>query len=59
MLFAGQRPGFIATHRVEISLKDDYYYLLDVGTQDNELIFKGSIRNGKHAIFNVKVNDFR
>lgn len=46
------------THRIEVKLKNDYYHLLDAETQSNEFIFRGSIRNSKHADFNVKENDF-
>ena len=58
ILFASERPEFLITHRIEVKLKNDYYHFLDVETQSNELIFRGSIRNGKHADFNVKENDF-
>ncbi|OPH47273.1 hypothetical protein BC351_12300 [Paenibacillus ferrarius] len=57
VLFAGQRPGFIATHRIEVEIYNDYYDLLDTETQDNELIFRGSIRNGKNANITVKENN--
>ncbi|NQX64613.1 hypothetical protein HQN90_00590 [Paenibacillus alba] len=57
VLFTGQRPGFIATHRVEVEIYNDYYDSLDTETQDNELIFRGSIRNGKNANITVKENN--
>lgn len=59
VLFAGQRPGFVATHRVEVVIDENYYYELEAGTQDNELIFNGSIRDGKQANIIVKENNVK
>ncbi len=54
-LFMG-RGGTKGTHRVEIKLKDGVN--LNKGTQPNELIHKGSIRDPRQGKLKVKKNDF-
>ena len=54
-LFMG-RGGTKGTHRVEIELKDDVQ--LNRGTQPNELIHNGAIRDPRQGTFRVKENDF-
>ena len=54
-LFMG-RGGSKGTHRVEIELKPDVK--LDPGTQPNELIHNGAIRDPRNGNFTVKENDF-
>lgn len=53
-LFMGQ-GGTKGTHVAEIKLKDDVP--LTPGTQPNELIHEGSIRDPRHGTINVKEND--
>ena len=59
-LFIGTRNANSATHRVEITLKDPYDSSLSIegATQQNELIYRGTIRNGRNATIIVKENDF-
>ena len=59
-LFMGTRDDGCATYRVEITLTDPCDpNLSGVGaTQPNELIYRGTIRDGRNATLNVKENDF-
>lgn len=59
-LFMSMKDDDCATYRVEIILIDpnDNNLTSDNATQSNELIYKGSIRNGRNAILTVKENDF-
>jgi RHS repeat-associated protein len=54
-LFMG-RGGTKGTHRVDIELKGDVN--LNRGTQPNELIHDGAIRDPRHGSFTVNENDF-
>lgn len=60
VLFMGTKGDDCATYRVEITLIDpnDYRLSFEGATQPNELIYYGSIRNGKNAIIVIKENDF-
>jgi len=53
-LFMG-RGGTKGSHRVEIDMNDGVN--LNRGTQPNELIHKGAIRNGRQGTMKVKKND--
>ena len=59
-LFMGRKDNNCATHRIDITLIDPYdNNLTSVGaTQPNELIYNGTLRNGRNAILTVKENDF-
>jgi hypothetical protein len=50
------RGGTKGTHRVDIELKGDVN--LNRGTQPNELIHDGAIRDPRHGFFTVNENDF-
>lgn len=54
------RPNFTATHRVEILLNDlnDFKLTTKGATQPNELIYMGTVRNGRNATFSIKENNF-
>ncbi|MDG4558492.1 MAG: RHS repeat-associated core domain-containing protein [Candidatus Contendobacter sp.] len=56
-LFMG-RGGTKGTHRVEIELEDGAGLTTEGATQPNELIHRGSIRDGRNATIRVKENDF-
>lgn len=59
-LFMGVKGNDCATHRVEINLIDpnDVNLTTNGVTQPNELIYFGTLRNGKNANFIAKENDF-
>ena len=59
-LFMGTRGDDGATHRVEITLTNpNDTNLTTVGTtQPNELIYSGTLRDGRNATIIVKENDF-
>ena len=54
-LFMG-RGGSKGTHRVEVELNGDVS--LQRGTQPNELIHNGAMRDPRQGSFTVKENDF-
>jgi len=59
-LFMGTKGDDCATHRVEITLLDpnDSNLTSQGATQPNELIYLGTIRDGRNASLIVKENDF-
>lgn len=59
-LFMGTRNDDCATHRVDITLMDpnDNNLTANGATQPNEIIYNGTLRNGRNAILDVKENDF-
>ncbi|SMF41396.1 hypothetical protein SAMN06296036_112159 [Pseudobacteriovorax antillogorgiicola] len=50
------RGGTKGTHRIEFDLKDDINLI--PGTQPNELIHQGALRNGRHGKMEIFENDF-
>ena len=59
-LFMGMKGNDCASYRVEIILIDqnDINLTTKGATQPNELIYLGTLKNGKNAILVVKENDF-
>ena len=59
-LFMGMKGNDCASYRVEINLIDqnDINLTTKGATQPNELIYLGTLKNGKNAILVVKENDF-
>jgi len=56
-LFMG-RGGAKGTHRVDVRLKDQSGGGLSTGTQPNEIIHEGAVRDPRNATMEVKENDF-